>query len=87
MKDQVPPSLTEYFNFRDELSIQNGLIFKGEQLVIPYGVRLHMKARIHASHIGVQGCPRRARDSVYWPGMTKQLTEYILRRPTCNACP
>ena len=51
-KDQVPPSLAEYFNFRDELSIQNGLIFKGERLVIPYGVRSHMKARIHASHIG-----------------------------------
>ncbi len=84
-KDQVPPSLAEYFNFRDELSIQNGLIFKGERLVIPYGVRSHMKARIHASQIGVQGCLRRARDSVYWPGMTKELTEYILRCPTCNA--
>ena len=46
-----------------------------------------MKARIHASHIGVQGCLRRARDSVYWPGMTKELTEYILRCPTCNAYP
>ena len=86
-KDQVPPGVAEYFNFRDELSIQNGLIFKGERLVIPYGVRSHMKARIHASHIGVQGCLRRARDSVYWPGMTKELTEYILRCPTCNAYP
>ncbi|CAB3982830.1 Transposon Ty3-I Gag-Pol poly [Paramuricea clavata] len=59
----------------------------GERLVIPYGVRSHIKARIHASHIGVQGCLRSARDSVYWPGMTKQLTEYILRCPTCNAYP
>ena len=47
-KDQVPPSLAEYFKFRDELSIQNGLILKGERLVIPYGVRLHMKARIQS---------------------------------------
>ena len=86
-KDHVPPGVAEYFNFRDELSIQNGLIFKGERLVIPHGVRSHMKARIHASHIGVQGCLRRARDSVYWPGMTKELTEYILRCPTCNAYP
>ena len=36
-------------------------------------------------HIGVQGCLRRARDGVYWPGMTKELTEYILKSPTCNA--
>ena len=63
-KGQVTPSLAEYFTFRDELSIQNGLIFKGERLVIPFGARSHLKARIHASHIGVQGCLRRARDSV-----------------------
>ena len=47
-KDQIAPSLAEYLNFYDELSIQNGLIFKGERLVIPYGVRLHMKARIQS---------------------------------------
>ena len=40
-KDQVAPSLSEYLNFYDELSIQNGLIFKGD-------VRLHMKARIQS---------------------------------------
>ena len=87
MKDQLTATLADYFTFRDELSIQNGLIFKEERLVIPYGVGLYMKARIHASHIGVQGCLRRARDSVYWPGMTKDLTEYISKCPTCNAYP
>lgn len=86
-KDQLPPSLTEYFTFRDELSIRNGLVFKGERLGIPFGVRSHIKARIHASHVGVQGCLRRARESVYWPGMTKELIDYVSGCSTCNAYP
>ena len=33
--------------------------------------------KLHRSHVGIQGCLRRARKVVYWPGMTKELTEYI----------
>lgn len=31
-KDKIPGSLAPYFSFRDELTIHDGLIFKGEQL-------------------------------------------------------
>jgi hypothetical protein len=57
-----------YFDVRDELTVQNGLIFKGERVVIPTSLRLDMIKRIHYSHIGVEGCLRRARESLYWPG-------------------
>ena len=56
-------------------------------MVIPFGMRSHIKARIHASHIGVHGCLRRARETVYWPRMTKELTEHVSRCTTCNAYP
>ena len=36
-KTHVDKSLQDYFPFRDELSLQDGLIFKGERLVIPQG--------------------------------------------------
>ena len=38
---------------------------KGERLVIPASMRDNMLAKIHASHIGIQGCLRRAREVVY----------------------
>ena len=37
----------------------------------------------HTSHIGVEACIRRARDSLYWPCMTTELKEYIAK---CNVC-
>ena len=41
-KDKIPESLAPYFSFCDELTIHDGLIFKGEQLVIPLkGQTLH----------------------------------------------
>ena len=44
-------------------------------------------ARLHASHIGIQGCLRRARETVYWPGMNKEITEYISKCEICCAYP
>ena len=64
-KEEVSENVRDYFSFREELSIQNGLVFKGERLVIPASMRDNMRAKIHASHIGIQGCLRRAREVVY----------------------
>ena len=40
-------------------------------------------AVVHASHVGIEGCIRRARDSLYWPRMTTELKEYISK---CDVC-
>ena len=38
---------------------------------------------VHALHVGIQGCIRRARDSLYWPRMNADLKEYIGK---CDIC-
>ncbi len=52
-KDHLPVKIRDYFPFREELTLQNGLVFKGERLVVPASAREEMKAKIHASHIGI----------------------------------
>ena len=47
-KDLLPARIRDYFPLREELSLQNGLVFKGERLVVPESAREEMKARIHA---------------------------------------
>ena len=42
-----------------------------------------MIQRIHSSHIGIEGCLRRARVSLYWPGMDAQVRDYIRSCETC----
>ena len=73
-----------YFDVRDELTVQHGLIFKGERVVIPTSLRLDMIKRIHSSRIGVEGCLRRARESLHWPGMNSQVKDFIRRCETCR---
>ena len=84
-KEDVPVKVRDYFPFRDELTMQNGLIFKGERLVVPTSLREEMTEKLHSSHIGIQGCLRRARETLYWPGMNKKVEDYIAKCSTCNS--
>ena len=76
-KDRLPVKVRDYFPFREEMTLQNGLVFKGERLVVPESAREKMKAKIHASHIGIQDCLRTAREVLYWPGMNKDIDKCI----------
>ena len=84
-RGDLPLNLQPYFSFREELSVQDGLIFKGERIVVPNteGLRSKVLGLLHKSHTGVQGCLRRAREVVYWPGMTKDMEQWI---GSCDAC-
>ena len=86
-KEEVSENVRDYFSFHEELSIQNGLIFKGERLVIPASMRDNMLAKIHASHIGIQGCLRRAQEVVYWPRLDKDVAAYVAKCDVCNSQP
>ena len=82
-KEQVPLSMQSYFHFRDGLSVQDGLVLKGERLVVPQSMREEIKQKLHQSHLGLQGCLRRGREVVYWPGMNKDIEDFI---STCSVC-
>ena len=60
-------------------------MFKGERIVVPLSLRQCIIDKIHASHLGVQGGLRRAKEAFYWPGMYKQILEFISRSSTCNS--
>lgn len=74
-----------YFHFQDELTVQDQLVFKGAQLVVPAAMRKGMMAVAHASHIGIEGCIQRARKTMFWPRMSAELKEYISKCDVCMA--
>ena len=82
-KSEVPECVYPYYDFRDELTVQEQLVFKGPLLVIPAAMRKEMMAVAHGTHIGIEGCVRRARDCMFWPRMTTELKEYISK---CDIC-
>jgi len=83
-RNTVPAQVTPYYNIRDELSVQNGLIFRSERVIIPNALRGEMKQKIHSSHMGAESCLRRARECIFWPGINTEVKEMILECETCR---
>ena len=79
----TPERIQPYFDVRDALTVQDELIFKGQLLVVPTVMRKQLIEEIHATHIGIEACIRRARDILYWPRMATELKEYIAK---CDIC-
>lgn len=65
-KSNLPSIISPYFNMRDEMSIQDGLILKGERVAVPHASRSKLLKGIHSSHIGVNGCLNRVHECVFW---------------------
>ena len=86
-KNTAPVEVKPYYNFRDELSVVDDILFKGTRVIIPKELILDMKDRIHSSHMGQETCLRKAREAVYWTGMNKDMAEYIAKWKICNALP
>ena len=79
----VPDELRQYYTFADELVICQEFVYKGQRLVIPVGARPWILERIHSGHTGINSCLRRARELVFWPGMTAELKQVVAK---CHIC-
>ena len=64
-KLRLQPEVQDYFPFKEELTLQNGVIFKGDRVVIPFEMRAELKRKLHTSCLGVQACQRRSREGSF----------------------
>ena len=83
-KKDVPHALRQYWDYRDELSSVDGLLFKAQRLIVPHSWRKEMLDRIHESHQGIVKCKQRARDILFWPGMSSQIEDKVSKCSTCS---
>jgi len=81
----VPTNLREYSTFCDELTECDGLVFKGNRVVIPQAARAEILNRVHSSHIGVNGCLRRAQEAVYYPGISADIKRTVAACQICES--
>ena len=69
----LPQELHMFWNYREDLSMENGLITKGARLLIPSTLRRKVLEQIHDGHLGIEKCMLKARDSVFWPGIPNDI--------------
>ena len=55
-KRKLDPLVRPYLNLKDELSLADGTVYKGQQAVIPKVMRLAMLDKIHKTHFGAGSC-------------------------------
>ena len=83
-RDEVPICVRSYFGYRDELTVQDGILYKGMKVIIPKAMRREMINRTHSSHQGIEASIRKAKDVLFWPGMNGEIQEAVERCETCN---
>ena len=60
LKRDCPKLFRQYWPFRDEITTQDGILYKGQTVIIPTSMRCEMFEAIHYSHLGIAACLRRA---------------------------
>jgi len=83
-KSDVPDCIRPYSGFQDELSEANGLLFKGEQIIVPRMLQKEMLQKLHQGHLGRDKCLAAARDVLFWPGMSSQIIDTVAKCGICN---
>ena len=80
---QVPVPLKPYWSFRDELAVEDGIAMKSHRIIIHAILQKDILTKLHAAHQGTEKPKLRARTSVYWRGLNKDIDEIT---KTCSTC-
>ena len=67
-----------------DITIQKRLLLKCSRLVIPVAMQKTMLGKIHEGHQGITKCRERAKQSVWWPGLSKQIEDLVDKCDKCS---
>ena len=68
-----PHSIQSYWYFRDEITCEDGILYKGIRLIMPQSERNSTLKVLHMGHYAIDKMNLRARERVYWPGISEDI--------------
>ena len=83
-KSHLCPSIYSYWDYKEELTVYDELIFKRNKVIIPVVLRKEMLKIVHQPHLGVEASKRRAREALFWPEMDKEIEQLVKSCSICN---
>lgn len=81
---KVPSACKYYYSLMDDVSVDDGLIFIGSRLLVPPSLRTYILKIVHEGHFGISKTRERARNVVFWPGMSQDINDYVKKCVTCE---
>ena len=79
----LPTDLRIYWSFREVIGVEDGVIFKGKQVVMPESMRAEILQQLHRGHSGIEKTRLLARETVYWPKINTDIETMV---KGCNVC-
>ena len=79
----IPKSIRHYWSMKDFISIENGVLLKSQQVIIPECMQKEILEKLHFSHQGIEKTRLLARTCVYWRGINEDIENLIQQ---CNIC-
>ena len=79
----LPTHLRTVWSICDLLSIENGLILKGQQILIPKSMQMSILQQQHTAHLGQEKTKLLAKDTVYWMNMNQDIDKLVQK---CDVC-
>ena len=66
-RKDCPEQLLDFWSFRQEISKEDGMLYKNQRLIMPHSERLETLKVLHLGHYAVNKMQLRALETVYWP--------------------
>ncbi|GFW06537.1 uncharacterized protein K02A2.6 [Trichonephila clavipes] len=71
-------SAQPYWHCKEELySTKEGIICRGQRIVVPVKYRKEILKLLHVSHKGIVSSKIKAREYFYWPNLNRDVEEYV----------
>ena len=79
-----PHEMLGYWTYRECTSLENGLLFKDNRLIISQSECKDTLELLHYGHYGVNCTTDRARDTVFWPGINDDIQRKVSQCQVCQ---
>lgn len=77
------PAINKFVAVRDEFTVIDDIIYRQDRIVLPQSLRHRALEQVHSTHLGIDKTKYILRGQFWWPGMDKQIANYIGK---CNVC-
>ncbi|KAK9703185.1 Integrase zinc binding domain [Popillia japonica] len=82
-KKAVDDNVKFYFKLQEQIIVEDGLVFLNNRSIVPTSLRQYILKLLHEPHFGIEKTKSRARQAVYWPGLSTSIEDAFSK---CSIC-
>ena len=82
-KSTLSVAAEPFWNIRNELNVDEGLVYFKNRLVIPNVLRRQILQQLHEGHQGIVKCKSLDKRTVFWPNISIDIEAYVNK---CRIC-